>query len=88
MRGGGLVGHCRSVRIWNLKSSKALATLRLPATSGAPRVAYDPTGKVLAATYLETSPGMEGGGGTNIIKLYDARNYGTGWVYLNSLIPG
>lgn len=34
----------RSVRLWNLSSSRSLATLKLPASASCPLVAFDPTG--------------------------------------------
>jgi WD40 repeat protein len=58
-----------TVRLWNLKASKSLACLSLPAGSSAPHVAYDPTGKVFACAY-QNSP-SSGGGGGHVAKLYD-----------------
>jgi len=43
----------RTVRLWNLKSAKALAVLNLPTEASPPQVSFDPTGKVLAVTYLD-----------------------------------
>lgn len=60
----------RSVRLWNLQSRRSLAYLQLPPGSGAPIVAYDPSGRVFAATYTS--------GNAHHIKMYDARNFDTG----------
>eukprot|EP00640_Fibrocapsa_japonica_P004320 CAMPEP_0113934436 /NCGR_PEP_ID=MMETSP1339-20121228/1759_1 /TAXON_ID=94617 /ORGANISM="Fibrocapsa japonica" /LENGTH=229 /DNA_ID=CAMNT_0000936235 /DNA_START=320 /DNA_END=1005 /DNA_ORIENTATION=- /assembly_acc=CAM_ASM_000762 len=60
----------RSVRLWHLQRPTCLAVLQFPVSSGAPLVAYDPTGVVFAASAsLATA---------NMIKMYDARQYEKG----------
>ncbi|CAM9318624.1 unnamed protein product [Choristocarpus tenellus] len=60
----------RTVRLWHLTRPQCMAVLQFPVNSGAPHVAYDQQGLVFAATASL--------GAANIIKLYDARNYGKG----------
>ncbi|CAM9395773.1 unnamed protein product [Discosporangium mesarthrocarpum] len=60
----------RTVRLWHLTRPQCMAVLQFPLNSGAPHVAYDQQGLVFAATASL--------GASNIIKLYDARNYGKG----------
>ncbi|CAM9494117.1 unnamed protein product, partial [Heterosigma akashiwo] len=60
----------RSVRIWNLQKPRCTAILQFPVNSGAPRVAYDPTGVVFAASASVAT--------ANVIKMYDARQYEKG----------
>lgn len=62
----------RTICMWSLNTSNAVAKLLLPPDSECPRVAYDHTGIIFGVMAKSTSTGQHS------VKLYDARNYEKG----------